>query len=144
MSAGNTLQSRRAKLCGGVECMVKSNNEARNPLRVVPHAQGFHFYTAVGDYCGVSAHSLEEFANALQYVCSEAIIFHFERGDFQNWIRDIIGDAELAQSINAIKMCSRQLSEECCRKELMQRVNIRILQLEVAKGPPCFGEREEK
>jgi hypothetical protein len=144
MSAGNKLQSRRVILYGGVERMVRSNNKARNPLRVVPHAQGFHFYTTVGHYCGVSACSLEEFANALQYVCSEAIIFHFERGDFQNWIRDIIGDAELAQRIDEIKMCSRQLSEECCRKQLVQSVNIRILQLEVAKGPPCFGERKEK
>ena len=124
--------------------MVKSSNETKDPFRVVPHAKGFHFYTAVGDCCGVSVHSLEEFADALQYVCSEAIVFHFERGDFQNWVRDVIGDAELVQSIDAIKMCSRQLAAECCRQELVQRVNIRILQLEVAKGPPFFGERREK
>jgi hypothetical protein len=124
--------------------MIKSNNETRNPLRVVPHAQGFHFYTAVGHYCGVTSTSLEEFADALQYVCSEAIVFHFERGDFQNWIRDIIGDAELAQRIDEMKMCSRQLSEECCRKELVQRVNIRILQLETNEVPPFFGGRKRK
>jgi hypothetical protein len=87
---------------------------------------------------------LEEFADALQYVCSEAIVFHFERGDFQKWIRDIIGDAELAQRIDEIKMRSRQLSEECCRKELVQRVNIRILQLETNEVPPFFGGRKRK
>jgi len=110
--------------------MVKSGNETKNPLRVVPHAQGFHFYTAVGDYCGVSACSLEEFANAIQYVCSEAIVFHFERGDFQNWIRDVISDNELAKKIDDIKMCERHLAAESCRKEIMERVNVRILQLE--------------
>ena len=110
--------------------MVKSSNETKNPLRVVPHAQGFHFYTAVGDYCGVSVHSLEEFADALQYVCSEAIVFHFERGDFQNWIRDIIGDSELARKIDDIKMCDRHLAAESCRKEIMEIVNVRLLQLE--------------
>jgi len=110
--------------------MVKSGNETKNPLRVVPHAQGFHFYTAFGDYCGVSACSLEEFANALQYVCSEAIVFHFERGDFQNWIRDVISDNELAKKIDDIKMCERHLAAESCRKEIMERVNVRILQLE--------------
>jgi len=124
--------------------MVKSSNKIKDPLRVVPHAQGFHFYTAVGDYCGVSACSLEEFANALQYVCSEAIVFHFERGDFQNWIRDVIGDAELAQSIDDIKMCERHLAADSCRKELVDAVRVRILQLEVQKGPPFFGERERK
>ena len=124
--------------------MVKSCNETKDPLRVVPQAQSFHFYTAVGDYCGVSACSLEEFTNALQYVCSEAIVFHFERGDFQNWLRDVIGDNELAQRIDDIKMCERHLAAECCRKELVETVRIRILQLEVAKGPPCFGEQKEK
>jgi hypothetical protein len=110
--------------------MVKSSNEAKDPLRIIPHATGFHFYTAVGDYCGVSVHSLEEFADALQYVCSEAIVFHFERGDFQNWIRDVIGDNELAKKIDDIKMCERHLAAESCRKEVMERVNVRILQLE--------------
>jgi hypothetical protein len=110
--------------------MVKSSNETKNPLRVVPHAQGFHFYTALGDYCGVSAHSLDEFANALKYVCSEAIVFHFERGDFQNWIRDVIDDNELAKKLDDIKMCERHLAAESCRKEIMERVNVRLLQLE--------------
>jgi hypothetical protein len=127
-----------------VECMVKSCNETKDPLRVVPHARGFHFYMAVGDYCGVRACSLEEFADALQYVCSEAIVFHLERGDFQNWIRDVIGDTELAQKIDDIKMCERHLAADSCRKELVSAVRVRILQLEVAKGPPCFGEQKEK
>jgi hypothetical protein len=110
--------------------MVKSNNETKNPLRVVLDSKGFHFYTGVSDYCGVSVHSLEEFADALQYVCIEAVVFHFERGDFQNWIRDIIGDDELAQIIDNIKACERHLAAESCRKEIVERVNIRILQLE--------------
>jgi hypothetical protein len=110
--------------------MVKSSNENKDPLRIIPHAQGFHFYTSVGDYCGVTVHSLEEFADALQYVCSEAIVFHFERGDFQNWIRDVIDDSELAKKIDDIKMCERHLAAEFCRKEIMERVNVRVLQLE--------------
>jgi len=122
--------------------MVKSCDNTKDPLRVVPDDQCFYFYTAIGDYCGVSAHSLEEFANALQYVCSAAIVFHFERGDFQNWVRDVIGDAELAQRIGDIKMCERHLAAESCRKELVDAVRVRILQLEVAKGPPCFGEQK--
>jgi hypothetical protein len=119
--------------------LVKSSNETKNPLRVVLHAHGFHFYTAVGDYCGVSAYSLEELANALQYVCSAAIVFHFERGDFQNWVRDVIGDAELAQNIDDIKRCERHLSANSCRKELVDAVRVRILQLEVQRGPSCIG-----
>jgi hypothetical protein len=110
--------------------MVKRSNKTKNPLRMISHAKSFHFYTAIGDYCGVSAHSLEEFADALQYVCSAAIVFHFERGDFQNWIREVIGDAELSQSIDAIKTCERHLAAEFCRKEIMERVQVRLFQLE--------------
>ena len=144
MSAGNKIQSKRNKLCAGLECIVKSNDEARNPLRIVPQAQGFHFYIAIGHYCGVSSCSLEEFADALQYVCSEAIVFHFGRGDFQSWIRNIIGDAELARQIDDIMMCSRQLSTECCRKELVETVRIRIFQLETNERPPFFGGWKRK
>lgn len=113
--------------------MVKRSNETKDPLRIIPHDKGFHFYTAVGDYCGVSVHSLEEFADALQYVCSETIVFHFERGDFQNWLRDVIVDNELAQKIDDIKMCERHLAAESCRREIMERVNVRILQLESSR-----------
>lgn len=120
--------------------MVKSCNEKKDPLRVVPHSQGFHFYTAVGDYCGVSSHSLEEFAEALQYVCSEAIVFHFERGDFQKWVRDVIGDNEIARRIDNIKMCNRHLTGEGCRKELVDIVRVRMLQLEAENLPPCLDE----
>jgi hypothetical protein len=123
----------------GVACMVKSNNEAKDALRVVPHAQGFHFYRAIGCCIGVTSTSLEELADAIQKVCSDAVIFHFERGDFKNWIRDIIGDAELVQRIDEIRTCSRQLSEEGCRKELVERIRVRILQLEVQRGSSCIG-----
>jgi hypothetical protein len=119
--------------------MIKKNPKSRDPLRVVPHAQAFHFYTSVGDYCGVSAHSLEEFAEAIRYVCSPAIVFHFARGDFQNWIRDVIGDAELAQNIDKITACERHLSADSCREELAEVVRIRILRLEVQGGPPRIG-----
>jgi len=110
--------------------MVRSSNATKNPLRIISHAKGFHFYTAIGDYCGVSAHSLEEFADALQHVCSAAIVFHFERGDFQNWIREVVGDAELAQSIDAIRTCEQHMAAEFCRKEIMERVQVRLFQLE--------------
>jgi hypothetical protein len=121
--------------------MFKTGNKTKNPLRVVPDALGFHFYVAVGDYCGVSVHSLEEFADALQYVCSESIVFHFERGDFQNWIREVIGDDELAKKLDDIKKCERHLAAEACRKEITERVNIRLLQLEANRL--ISEEREE-
>jgi hypothetical protein len=121
--------------------MFKSGDKTKNPLRVVPDALSFHFYVAVGDYCGVSVHSLEEFAGALQYVCSESIVFHFERGDFQNWVREVIGDDELAKKLDDIRKCERHLAAEACRKEIIERVNIRLLQLEANR---LISEEREK
>jgi hypothetical protein len=123
--------------------LVKSDNDTKNPLRAVLQAQGFHFYRNIGCCIGITSCSLEELAEDINKVCSNAILFHFERGDFQNWIRDVIGDAELAQSIDEIKMCSRQLSAERCREELAERIRIRIFQLET-KGVPALFARQGK
>jgi len=79
----NTLQHKRVKLRGEVEDMAKNNNKARNLLRIVPNDQGFHFYRAIDCCIGVTSCSLEELAEAINEVCSEAILFHFERGDFR-------------------------------------------------------------
>jgi len=49
----------------------------------------------------------------------------------------------LAQSIDEIKMCSRQLSAERCREELTERLRIRIFQLETNEVHPFFGGGEE-
>src|SRR3972149_8712489 len=120
--------------------MANRNKKNKDPLHIVPQTQGFHFYTGIGKYCEVSACSLEEFAEGLQCVSSEAIAFHFERGDFQNWKGDVIGDNELAQEIDDIKMCERHLAADSCRKELVDAVRVRILQLEAAKtGFSSFG-----
>jgi len=53
------------------------------------------------------------------------------RGDFQNWIRDLIGENELAKRIDDIKMCERHLAAEFCRTEILERVNVRLFQLEM-------------
>jgi hypothetical protein len=110
--------------------MVKINDDAKNPLSVVLEAKNFRFCTDFADSCGVGAHSLEEFVDELQYVCSESRVFHFERGDFQNWMRDIVGYNDLAQANDGITKCERHLAAECCRKEIAERANIEFLQLE--------------
>jgi len=140
VSALNKLQSKRIKPHFRSVHTV-NGNEAKKQLRVVPHNQGFHFYKAIDCFIGITSCSLEELAKAVNEVCSEAILFHFERGDFQNWIREIIGDTELAQSIDDIKMCSRKLSAEACRQELAERLRIRIFQLETKEVSPFFGKR---
>jgi hypothetical protein len=116
-------------------------NDDKNLLRSIPHEQGFHFYRDIANCTDVTSYSLEELCEAIRMVCNEAILFHFERCDFQNWIINVIGDDELAQSIDEIGMCSRQLSAQTCKEEIAGRISIRISQLQTS-GPPFFGGKK--
>jgi hypothetical protein len=91
-------------------------------LRTVPFEKGFHFYTSVGNYTGITATSLSEFAMKLQIVPTESITFHFNRKDFQNWIKNTIKDAALAERISNAK---REQSAEDLRKEILEIVEAR-------------------
>jgi hypothetical protein len=95
-------------------------------LNSIPYDNGFHFYHGIGNYTGVTATSLAEFAEKLQIIDANSIRFHFQRGDFQKWIKDTIGDVELAKRIN---MLSGDLPEEDSRKQLSKLVQTRIIEL---------------
>jgi hypothetical protein len=69
-------------------------------LRRVPYQEGFRFSRGIGDYTGQVATSLEDFAEMLQTVDMKSIEFHMERQDFENWIRNVFGDEELAKSVS--------------------------------------------
>jgi hypothetical protein len=90
-----------------------------NSLRTVPFENGFHFYTDIGKYTGITAKSLSEFALKLQVIPKESVVFHFRRKDFQNWIKYTIKDAALTQRINNTKL---DQTAEDLRKELIATV----------------------
>ena len=69
-------------------------------LRRVPYQEGFRFSRGIGDYTGQVATSIEDFADILQTVELKSIDFHMERQDFENWIRNVFSDEELAKSIS--------------------------------------------
>jgi hypothetical protein len=77
-----------------------SAEKAQKILSPVPYEQGFHFFAPDGHYSGETAKSLCSFLRDLQHVDMQSIRFHFERGDFQKWLRGAIGDEELAGRID--------------------------------------------
>jgi hypothetical protein len=99
-------------------------------LSDVPSENTFRFCTAVGDCTQISAISLEDFADKLDRIDANYILFHYPRGDFQAWIRDTVGDRELAD-----KMCFIQqgISGEELRQELLKIVKTRISELKAQK-----------
>ena len=73
-----------------------------NLLNTVPFENGFHFYTELGKFTGITASSTVEFAEKLQTVPIQSVTFHFQRQDFQKWLKNTIGDEELAMRIDQI------------------------------------------
>jgi hypothetical protein len=105
---------------------LRSNIRIIEILRTVPFEKGFHFYTAHGSYTGETATSLDDFEKKIQVVAAESISFHSQRGDFQKWIEDTLGDEELAKRIGLLRIT---LAVEDLRKELLAIVQARVTEL---------------
>ena len=95
-------------------------------LRVVPSHEGFHFFRATGDATGKVATSLADFVEKLRTVDVRSVNFHFPRQDFEKWIRDIIGDAELSRRISRIR---KEIHGENLRNQIIQTVKGRLEEL---------------
>jgi len=83
----------------------------------------FYFYTDVGAPTGKAAASLEEFCNQLKTIGVTSIEFHMGRGDFENWVKNVLGDMELAARLERIKILS--LSGEELRTKVYDEVRTR-------------------
>ena len=127
-----------AIVSGRIRMMSKTMETKRQLLRKnggqellsnVPYEKGFHFYTEMGKYTGITATSLDEFAGKLQTIPVESVSFHFQRDDFQNWLRNTVGDGELAGRIDQLKKWPSWSSDENLRKELVKTVQKRLSEL---------------
>lgn len=99
---------------------------ANKILRKVTVQEGFRFFRGIGDYTGKVAMSLEDFAVDLRTIDLRSIEFHFQRQDFEKWIRNVLGDEELAKSLSQIRM---GLQGEKLRNELIMVVTKRVEEL---------------
>jgi len=99
-------------------------------LATVPYEKGFHFFTGLGKYTGVTATGMVEFAQKLQIIPVQSVTFHSQRQDFQKWLRNVVGDEELAKRIDKIRDSASYLSDENLRKELFKTVHNRIAELQ--------------
>jgi hypothetical protein len=81
---------------------LKVSEENIRVMRTVGDQEAFYFYEAVGKPTGESASNLSQFLERVNSVKTESLLFHLERGDFQNWIEKTIGDSGLAKEIGRI------------------------------------------
>jgi hypothetical protein len=99
-------------------------------LRIVPMREAFHFFTDIGQYTGKSAVSLTEFSEELKTVSMKAIEFHFKRKDFEQWIKETLGDEYLANGIDRI---DKSIKGEALRTAIQRTVKNRLDKLEQSK-----------
>jgi alpha-amylase len=100
---------------------------ARRLLQPVPAEKGFTFFHEFARPTYLTVQSLEEFLAALRTVDSKSLRFHTERGDFERWVRQVIGDDKLADGLNALT--NEKLSAEKLRTRTAALVEHRINEL---------------
>jgi len=100
-----------------------SKDMAMKVLSPILPQSAFYFYTDVGAPTGKAAASLEEFCNQLKTIGVTSIEFHMGRGDFENWVKNVLGDMELAARLERIKILS--LSGEELRTKVYDEVRTR-------------------
>ena len=115
--------------------MVNAQNScsaeaAQKILSSVPYAQGFHFFMPDGHYTGETAMSLCWFLRDMGSIDIQSIKFHFDRGDFQKWLRTTVGDEELARTIDKL---DKKIPEESLQEKLADIVQKRIAELKLSR-----------
>ena len=95
-------------------------------LRTVPQNEAFYFFTGIRAYTGEYATSLDNFCTKIRLVDLKSVLFHFDRQDFEKWIKGTIGDAILANKISEIK---NSVNREEFRTEIHRIVEQRLSQL---------------
>jgi len=101
--------------------------EAQRILATVTDDHGFHFFSGIGKYTGETAVNLFSFYEELKTIEPESVTFHFQRHDFQNWIKNTLGDVKLSDKIELIKT---DLKVEELKKELLKNVLDRLVELQ--------------
>jgi len=97
-------------------------------LRTVLYAQGFHFFMPDGHYTSKTEMSLHSFLIDMKSIDTQSIKFHFDRGDFQKWLRTTIGDEDLALIIGKL---DEKIPEENLGEKLADIVQKRISELQL-------------
>ncbi len=107
-------------------------------LRRLPVGKGFTFFVEFARPTSWTVYSLEEFLKALKHVNLKSIKFHLERGDFERWLRHVIGDDKLADKF--IAFSKKRFKDKELRHILVSIVEARLNELKKAASSPKLSE----
>lgn len=113
---------------------LTSDNSDRDRIQKilgnVAYDKAFFFYEDIGKPTGEFAVNLSDFCNKINTTPAKSLSFHLNRGDFENWIREIIGDTELSQRISKLKTNKKaRKGSKPLNKKLQATVKDRIDEL---------------
>jgi len=120
------LQEEKAHLLEEIETLKAIPHLTPRILRTVPMHGAFLFFTDIGHYTGEFASSLTDFCEKLKKIPLSSIEFHHKRGDFERWIREMMGDEYLADEMSKI---GRLTQGEELRTTIRKIVERRLYQL---------------
>jgi hypothetical protein len=103
---------------GNIPVIALTEGTGKDAQKKLTFEEAFHFKTDEDGYTGIVATSLYDLASKLETIPLDSIIFHYYRGDFQKWIRDVFGDNELAEQIDLIA-ANRWIQELAYRIDLL-------------------------
>ncbi len=95
-------------------------------LRTIPKSDGLELYKAPGDSTGKTATSLSDLYEKIKLVDIRAVNHHFKKREFEKWIKNNLGDEELARRFSRI---DREAHGEKLRAQMMTLVKTRLDEL---------------
>lgn len=104
---------------------LEVNTEAIKILRPLNEKEAFYFYEDIGKPIGESARSLSDLLEKTKSVKLKSLLFHLQRKDFQNWIKETLGDSKLARRIGRIVPSNN----DDLRKKIHSTIENRIKEL---------------
>jgi alpha-amylase len=110
--------------------LQKPELKAKWILRRLPTDHGFTFFHAFARPSSVTTYDLVEFAAALSKAPLRSVQYHVERGDFERWISQVLGDNTLAERLASL--AREGITGERLRKRLVRLVKTRVKQLQAS------------
>ena len=103
---------------GGGYGITEKGKAALKAFTLVPKENGFHFYNGLDQPTDFTAQSINEFYGFVKQVGVDSLEFHLQRGDFENWLKDVCRDPEFAGEIGSLRAAG--LKGESLRSELLR------------------------
>lgn len=109
-----------------IEALPKSAEEVYVP---VSSEKCFYFFKGVGpdNFAQAWACNLYELRDKIKTVDMKSLEFHVPRGDMENWLRNVLADAELAKEFERLRLTYTK--GEPLRSGLLRAVESRIQRL---------------